>query len=111
VKDNYQGDEIDAYRAGPRSDDARGRNTRRASDVRPATAVNVMSADVSRFAARQGQLCGMLTYSTLAMLYLFRIGMRGIPVGLLFWPAVLLHANPHRSCSRRVVEANKSPST
>ena len=38
------------------------------------------------------QLYGMLTYSTLAMLYLIRIGIRGIPVGLLLWPGVAVHA-------------------
>jgi hypothetical protein len=37
-------------------------------------------------------LYGMLTYSTLAMLYLIRIGIRGAPVGLLLWPAVVVHA-------------------
>ncbi|HZD31076.1 MAG TPA: hypothetical protein VE779_05370 [Candidatus Angelobacter sp.] len=38
------------------------------------------------------QLYGMLTYSTLVMLYLIRIGVRGAPVGVLLWPAVALHA-------------------
>jgi hypothetical protein len=38
------------------------------------------------------QLYGMMTYSTLAMLYLIRIGIRGAPVGLLLWPAVVVHA-------------------
>ena len=37
-------------------------------------------------------LYGMLTYSTLAMLYLIRIGIRGEAVGLLLWPAVVVHA-------------------
>ncbi len=37
-------------------------------------------------------LKGMLTYSTLAMLYLTYIGVRGEMVGLLLWPAVVLHA-------------------
>ena len=37
-------------------------------------------------------LNGMLTYSTLAMLYLTYIGIRGGMVGLLLWPAVVLHA-------------------
>jgi hypothetical protein len=37
-------------------------------------------------------LYGMLTYSTLAMLYLIRIGVRGEAVGLLLWPAVVAHA-------------------
>ena len=37
-------------------------------------------------------LNGMLTYSTLAMLYLTYIGVRGEMVGLLLWPAVVLHA-------------------
>ena len=34
---------------------------------------------------------GMLTWSVLAMLYLLRIGIRGIPVGPLLWPAVVVH--------------------
>jgi hypothetical protein len=37
-------------------------------------------------------LNGMLAYSTLAMLYLAYIGVRGEMVGLLLWPAVVLHA-------------------
>lgn len=37
-------------------------------------------------------LPGMLTYSVLAMLYLTYIGVRGEWVGLLLWPAVMLHA-------------------
>src|SRR5271165_2984871 len=36
-------------------------------------------------------LNGMLTYSTLAMLYLMYIGIRGEAVGVLLWPAVLAH--------------------
>jgi hypothetical protein len=35
---------------------------------------------------------GMVTYSVLAMLYLTYIGVRGEWVGLLLWPAVVLHA-------------------
>src|SRR5271167_598766 len=38
------------------------------------------------------QLYGMLTYSTLAMLYLIRIGIRGAPEGPLLWPGVVVHA-------------------
>jgi len=38
------------------------------------------------------QLYGMLTYSTLAMLYLLRIGIRGAPVGPLLWAGVAVHA-------------------
>jgi len=38
------------------------------------------------------QLYGMLTYSTLAMLYLIHIGIRGVAVGVLLWPAVVAHA-------------------
>jgi hypothetical protein len=41
--------------------------------------------------ARQ-QLYGMLTYSTLAMLYLVRIGIGGAQVGALLWPGVSVHA-------------------
>jgi hypothetical protein len=35
---------------------------------------------------------GMVTYSGLAMLYLVWIGVRGEVVGLLLWPAVVVHA-------------------
>ena len=37
-------------------------------------------------------LCGMLTYSTLATLYLGYVAVRGEWVGPLLWPAVGLHA-------------------
>jgi hypothetical protein len=37
-------------------------------------------------------LNGMLTYSTLAMLYLTYIGVRGELAGVLLWPAVVVHA-------------------
>ena len=37
-------------------------------------------------------LCGMLTYGALVTLYLTYLGIRGEWVGLLLWPAVLLHA-------------------
>ena len=37
-------------------------------------------------------LCGMLTYSALATLYLLYLGVRGEWVGPLLWPAVVLHA-------------------
>ena len=37
-------------------------------------------------------LLGMLTYSTLATLYLLYLGIRGEWVGPLLWPAVALHA-------------------
>jgi hypothetical protein len=37
-------------------------------------------------------LCGMLTYSALATLYLGYIAIRGESVGVLLWPAVVLHA-------------------
>jgi hypothetical protein len=37
-------------------------------------------------------LCGMLTYSALATLYLLYLGIRGEWVGPLLWPAVVLHA-------------------
>ena len=38
------------------------------------------------------QLYGMLMYSTLAMLCLIYIGVRGGEVGLLLWPGVVVHA-------------------
>jgi hypothetical protein len=37
-------------------------------------------------------LCGILTYSALATLYLGYIAVRGELVGILLWPAVVLHA-------------------
>jgi hypothetical protein len=37
-------------------------------------------------------LNGMVTYSGLAMLYLVWIGVHGEVVGLLLWPAVVVHA-------------------
>lgn len=37
-------------------------------------------------------LCGMLTYSALATLYLLYLGICGEWVGMLLWPAVALHA-------------------
>ena len=37
-------------------------------------------------------LRGMLTYGTLAALYLVYLGARGDAVGLLLWPAVAAHA-------------------
>jgi hypothetical protein len=37
-------------------------------------------------------LYGMLTYSTMAMLYLIVIGARGEGTGPLLWPAVVVHA-------------------
>ena len=36
-------------------------------------------------------LCGMLTYGVLATLYLAYLGVNGEWVGLLLWPAVVLH--------------------
>src|SRR5208283_2173938 len=35
---------------------------------------------------------GMVTYSTLAMLYLIVVGLRGEAVGLLLWPGVVVYA-------------------
>lgn len=37
-------------------------------------------------------LCGMLTYGVLVTAYLAYVGIRGEWVGLLLWPAVVLHA-------------------
>ena len=33
----------------------------------------------------------MLTYGTLAALYLFYVGVRGQRAGVLLWPAVVIH--------------------
>jgi hypothetical protein len=38
------------------------------------------------------QLCGMLAYSTFAILYLIYIGVRREAVGSLLWPGVVVHA-------------------
>ena len=38
------------------------------------------------------QLYGMLTYNTIAMLYLIYIGLLRETVGVLLWPAVVAHA-------------------
>jgi len=45
----------------------------------------------SRVAQSQA-VAGMLTYSGLAMLYLLYIGISGELIGLLLWPAVVVHA-------------------
>ena len=37
-------------------------------------------------------LCGMLTYGALATLYLAYLGVTGEWIGLLLWPAVVIHA-------------------
>ena len=37
-------------------------------------------------------LRGMLTYSLLATLFLVYVGVRGVSVGVLLWPAVVAHA-------------------
>ena len=37
------------------------------------------------------QIYGMLAYSTLAMLYLIRIGIAGTTIGMLLWPGVVAH--------------------
>jgi hypothetical protein len=42
--------------------------------------------------SRRSALHGMLTYSTLAMLTLVYVGVRGDSVGVLLWPAVVAHA-------------------
>ncbi len=48
------------------------------------------SRDIRGSAARA--LCGMLTYSSLATLYLAYLGIGGEWVGRLLWPAVAAHA-------------------
>jgi hypothetical protein len=40
---------------------------------------------------RSTTLCGMLTYSALAALYLIYLGLAGEWVGSLLWPAVAIH--------------------
>lgn len=59
-------------------------------------AVALIGLGVACWPSRTGegrqQLYGMLTYSILVMLYLVRIGIRGVPVGRCLWPAVIIHA-------------------
>ncbi len=57
------------------------------------------------------QLYGMLTYSTLAMLYLIRIGLRGESVGLLLWPGVVVHAIFIVLLGSAWLKQRKSPAT
>ena len=37
-------------------------------------------------------LCGMLTYNALTTMFLVNLGIRGVWIGPLLWPAVALHA-------------------
>jgi hypothetical protein len=58
-------------------------------------------------------LCGMLTYSMLATVFLAYVGIRGKWVGSLLWPAVALHAALTVSLARswlakRVIGRNQS---
>jgi hypothetical protein len=54
-------------------------------------------------------LNGMLTYSTLAMLYLTYIGVRGELAGVLLWPAVVVHAILSAFLVRARFESEKMP--
>ena len=56
-------------------------------------------------------LYGMLTYSTLAMLYLAVIGVRGKGVGLLLWPGVVAHAILIALLGGAWLKQRKSPAT
>ena len=55
--------------------------------------ISLIGLGVACWPSRTGlpPLYGMLTYSTLAMLYLTGVGMRGATVGPLLWPAVVVH--------------------
>ena len=54
-------------------------------------------------------LNGMLTYSTLAMLYLTYIGVRGEFAGVLLWPAVVAHAILSAFLVRARFKSEKTP--
>ena len=54
-------------------------------------------------------LNGMLTYSTLAMLYLTYIGVRGEFAGVLLWPAVVAHAILSAFLVRAQFKSEKMP--
>jgi hypothetical protein len=54
-------------------------------------------------------LNGMLTYSTLAMLYLTYISVRGEFAGVLLWPAVVAHAILSAFLVRARFKSEKTP--
>jgi hypothetical protein len=55
-------------------------------------------------------LCGMLTYTALAALYLIAIGINGY-VGILLWPGVVVHAILAFLLGGAYLKQRKSPST
>jgi|GEM_PF-600260 len=55
-------------------------------------------------------LRGMLTYSLFATLYLFYLGIAGDLVGILLWPAIVLHAVLTILLARRMVRGDFSKS-
>ena len=55
-------------------------------------------------------LCGMLTYSVLATIYLGIVAIRGEWVGPLLWPAVVLHAVLTLLLARAWLERDRSQS-
>ena len=52
-------------------------------------------------------LCGMLTYSGLATLYLLYLAVRGEWVGLLLWPVVVIHALLTALLARAWIQSRK----
>jgi hypothetical protein len=54
-------------------------------------------------------LCGMLTYSTLATVYLIYLGLGGELSGKLLWPAVAVHAVLTILLARAWFKERKSP--
>jgi hypothetical protein len=54
-------------------------------------------------------LCGMLTYSLLAMLYLIYLGLGGQWPGILLWPAVAVHAVLTILLARAWLNERKTP--
>ncbi len=54
---------------------------------------------------------GMVTYSALAMFFLIYVGLRGERVGLLLWPAVVVHALLIVLLSDAWWKQHKSPAT
>jgi hypothetical protein len=51
--------------------------------------------------------CGMLTYSALATAFLAYIGIRGVWVGPLLWPAVVLHSILTALLARAWIQSRK----
>ena len=75
------------------------------------TGISLIGLGVACWPSRTGlqPLYGMLTYSTLAMLYLLYLGVRGGEVGPLLWPAIVAHTILAILLVRTQSKARKTP--